>query len=292
MKYAVIGDIHGFWDRHDTAFFNASDYDALLFVGDFPRMTDSLPVARQLAGITRPAWAIPGNHDAVTMFQLMAEIKHRPIMRRLACIGMSRRVKQLARAIEPIRLRGYAVEPLAPDLGLLIARPHAMGPDYFYYRDYLRRQYGVGSFEASTERLKALVDQAPQNLVVLAHNGPAGLGDAADAPFGSDLNDICGDFGDPDLRAAIDHARGTGRKVLAVVAGHMHQRSHRSGVVRDIWANDGQTLYINTARVPRIRRNDNRHHVALTIEGTSVTAETIFVTATGELVEREPIGPT
>ena len=48
MKFGVIGDIHGFWDERDTAFFNASDYDMLLLVGDFARVANSLPVARQL----------------------------------------------------------------------------------------------------------------------------------------------------------------------------------------------------------------------------------------------------
>lgn len=291
MKYAVIGDIHGFWDEHDTAFFNASDYDGLLFVGDFARMTNSLPIARQLSKITRPAWAIPGNHDAVTQLQLLAEIKHRPILRRLTCLGMGRRARRLKQAIAPVQLCGYAVEQLADNLGLLVARPHAMGPDYFYYQDYLRRGYGIHDFDDSAERLKALVDKAPQNMLVLAHNGPAGLGSEADAPFGSDFSKEFGDFGDPDLRTAIDYAKETGRRVLAVVAGHMHQRSHHSGAVRTIWAHDGDTLYINTARVPRIRRNDNRHHVALTVDGTAITAETVFVSADGQFIEREPIGP-
>src|SRR5699024_8612639 len=128
-------------------------------------------------------------HDAVTRFQLMAEIKHQPLRRRLGCIGMARRARQLAADIAPVRLRGFALETLAPELGLLIARPHAMGPDYFYYRAYLRRAYGTDNFAASAARLKALVDQAPPNLVVLAHNGPAGLGTTADAPFGNDITD-------------------------------------------------------------------------------------------------------
>lgn len=290
MKLAVIGDIHGFWDQHDTAFFNASDYDSLLFVGDLPRWTDTAPVARELARITKPAWAIPGNHDAVTKFQLLVEMKHRPILRHLACTGMGRRARKLAESVKPVRMRGYAIESLAPELGLLIARPHAMGPDYFYYRDYLRRHYGVDGFAASAEKLKALVDQAPQNLIVLAHNGPAGLGDTADAPFGNDITDAGGDFGAPDLRVAIDHARDTGRQVLAVVAGHMHQRNFKTGAVRNSWSHDGQTLYINAARVPRIRRNGQRHHIALTINGSAVTAEIVFVDAAGQVMSREAIG--
>lgn len=290
MKIAVIGDIHGFWDEHDTAFFNASDYDALLFIGDFARWSNSLPIARQLARLTKPAWAIAGNHDAVTRFQLLAEIKHWPLLRRLACVGMARRARQLAAVIAPVRLRGFAVEELAPNLGLLIARPHAMGPDYFYYRDFMRRQHGVDNFEASAERLRALVDTAPHNLIVLAHNGPAGLGDTADAPFGNDMTAAGGDFGAPDLRAAINHAHTNGHRVLAVVAGHMHQRNHATGAVRTTWAHDGKTLYINAARVPRIRRNNHRHHIALNVDDTVVTADIVFVDADGTIMQRKRIG--
>lgn len=292
MQIAAIGDIHGFWDDRDTAYFNASDYDALLFVGDFARITNSMPIARALAALDKPAWAIPGNHDAVSLPQLLSELKGWRRMQTLAGLGMARRVNQLARALDPIRLGGYTLDALGNNLGLLIARPHAMGSDRFYYRAYLKRRFGVADFKASAEQLIALVDEAPAHLIVLAHNGPAGLGDTPGAPFGCDFAPENGDFGDPDLRAAIDHAHATGRRVLAVVAGHMHHRSKHSGQWRQTWAHDGDTLYINAARVPRIENDGaRRHHIALTLNGTSLTAETVFVDAAGTVLEREPIGP-
>lgn len=292
MKLAVIGDIHGFWDENDTAFFNASDYDGLLFVGDFARWTGSLPVARKLSALTRPAWAIPGNHDAVSLSQLLAEIKGRPLVRTLTGLAMGHRVGRLARALGPVRLRGFSLDRLDQDLALLTARPHAMGPDRFYYRGYLKRQFGVADFEASAERLKALVDQAPKRILVLAHNGPAGLGDTPDAPFGNDFNPAAGDFGDPDLRLAIDYARASGHQVLAVVAGHMHHRNHKTGQRRRTWDHDGETLYVNAARVPRMKRDgSHRHHVALHIDGSALSAEAVFTSADGRIQAREPIGP-
>lgn len=291
MKFAVIGDIHGFWDEHDTAFFNASDYDGLLFVGDFARWTNSLPVARQLAALTRPAWAIAGNHDAVTRPQLMAEINNRRLLRTLTCLGMKRRVRALADTLAPVRLGGFSLDMLADDLGLLTARPHAMGPDRFYYRGYLQRAFGIADFDASAQRLQQLIDQAPRRLILLAHNGPAGLGDSTEAPFGSDFNPAYGDFGDPDLRAAIDYARDRGHDVLAVIAGHMHHRNRHTGVYRDTWAHDGNTLYLNAARVPRMRRDGSqRHHIALNIRVASVSAETVFVSQAGTIEARDPIG--
>lgn len=292
MKLAVIGDIHGFWDDHDTAFFNGSGYDGLLFIGDFPRFTGGLPIARKLSQLTLPAWAIPGNHDAVSLVQLMAEIKNWRLARRLGCIGMARRVRQLDKALGSVRLGGFSLDTLTDDLGLLTARPHAMGSDRFYYHGYLKRQFGVGDYEASAEKLKELVNLAPRRLIVLAHNGPAGLGDTVDAPFGCDFNADLGDFGDPDLRAAIDHARETGRQVPAVLAGHMHHRNPKTRATRSTWAHDGQTLYINAARVPRIRKDgSHRHHIALAIDDTGLSAETVFVSQNGEIEERQAIGP-
>ncbi len=292
MKFAIIGDIHGFWDARDTAYFNRSDYAALLFVGDFAPWTGSLRVARMLSALTRPAWAIPGNHDAVTRLQLYAAIRHRRLLGELTAIGMGRRVRQLAAALGPVRLGGFSLDTLPDGIGLLTARPHAMGPDYFYYRSYLKRRFGVGDFTASAARLQALVELAPRRLIILAHNGPAGLGNTPDAPFGSDFNPAWGDFGDPDLRGAIACAHASGRTLLAVVAGHMHHRNRKHGAARTTVACDGKTLYLNAAYVPRMRRDgSHRHHIALTIDGNSVTAEAVFVGSDGGVQAREPLEP-
>jgi uncharacterized protein (TIGR04168 family) len=291
MKFGVIGDIHGFWDERDTAFFNASDYDMLLFVGDFARVVNSLPVARQLAALTKPAWAIPGNHDGVGLWQLLAEVKNRPLAARLGARGMHKRVRRLDEALGGVRLGGYTLAELDRDLGLLVARPHAMGPNRFYYRHYLKSAFGVTDFQASADKLCALVDAAPENLIVLAHNGPAGLGDTPGTPFGCDFDPEHGDFGDPDLRSAIDHAHATGRHVRAVLAGHMHHRSKHTGAWRDTWAQDAATLYLNAARVPRIEDDGaRRHHIALTVDGDKVQAETVFVDNAGHEVSRCPLG--
>lgn len=291
MQLAIIGDIHGFWDGRDTAFFNHSDYDALLFVGDLPAMTRGGPkVARELAQLTTPAWLIPGNHDGVTLPQLYAELKGWGAACRIGAIGMRQRVRRLRRALGPVRLRGYALESLSHDLGLLIARPHAMGADKFYYRSYLKQRYGVADYQASTALLKQLVDSAPSRLIVLAHNGPAGLGDQPDSPWGCDFDRRHPDFGDPDLRQAIDHSRHGGRRVLAVVAGHMHHRD-KHGQQRNTWAYDNDTLCINAARVARIhKKTGHRHHIALTIDGNNLEARTCWVDADGNLLEQTPIG--
>ncbi|MDN5862826.1 MAG: hypothetical protein L0H19_05185, partial [Salinisphaera sp.] len=279
------------WDARDTAYFNGSDYDGLLFVGDLPAMTrGGLAVAREIARLTKPAWLIPGNHDAVTLPQLYAEMKGWRLARQLGAIGMRRRVRRLERTLGRTRLCGYQLETLDGELGLLVARPHAMGPDKFYYRAYLKRRYGIADFEASATTLKQLIDSAPSRLLVLAHNGPAGLGDAADAPWGQDFDAARADFGDPDLRIAIDYARDSGRQVLAVVAGHMHHRG-KSGNERKSWGYLGKTLCVNAARVARIRKkNGHRHHISLEIDGEQLQAQTVWLDAQGGLVHETAIG--
>jgi len=290
MRFGVIGDIHGFWDERDTAFFNQAGYDMLLFVGDFARMTNAEPVAHQLSALTTPAWAIPGNHDGVTMAQLLAELKGRPLMRRLGAIGMTRRVRRMQQAMAPVRLGGYTQATLADDLGLVIGRPHAMGGDRFYYRHYLKTRFGVTDFASSAARLERLVDASPRDLILVAHNGPAGLGRTPDSPFGCDFAPEHGDFGDPDLRSAIDYARSSGHRVRAVLAGHMHHKSKHTGEWRQTCVDDGQTLYINAARVPRIEADGTRrHHVALEVSADRIQAATVFVDADGNVASRKPL---
>src|SRR5699024_1999250 len=159
---------------------------------------------------------IAGNHDAVSKTQLMAEIKNRRLICHITGLGMARRVRALAAALEPVQLNAFSVDALDDNLSLLTARPHAMGPDRFYYKGYMKRQYGITNYADSAKRLQALIDQAAEHIIILAHNGPSGLGDAVDAPFGNDFNPDYGDFGDPDLRAAINYARTQGKQVLAV----------------------------------------------------------------------------
>lgn len=290
MQIGVIGDIHGAWEARDTAFFNAVGYDRLLFVGDLARMTGSLPVARQLAELTTPAWLIPGNHDGVTLAQLLAELKSRPLAARLLAIGMKRRVNQMVRALGPVVTGGYSRHELTRDLGLVIARPHAMGADRLYFGHYLKTRFGVRDLATSRDYLCRLIDQSPRDLIVLAHNGPAGLGQTPDSPFGCDFAPIQGDFGDPDLAEAIAYARDTGHRVRAVIAGHMHHRSEHTGQWRQPSCRLDDTLFINAARVPRIEQaGARRHHIRLTVTDNAIDAEQVFVDGDGRLIETQPL---
>jgi len=109
---------------------------------------------------------------------------------------------------------------------------------------------------ASISSILNLVEEEPaDDLIFLAHNGPLGMGDEPHAMWGCDFKPGGGDWGDPDLTAAIDHARSLGKRVLAVIGGHMHLRT-KQGKER-LWMQEiRNTLYINAAaRVKAISRS-------------------------------------
>jgi uncharacterized protein (TIGR04168 family) len=295
MRLAIVGDVHGCWVEADCEYFNRGQYDALLCTGDLPPLIGSLPTARKLAALHLPAYMIPGNHDATGPFQFLAELRHRDRLAAWLSFGQGWRENRLRRALGSVQLVGYSLDLLPwqeRSLGLITARPYSMGGDRLYFRAYLQRRHGITSFDDSTSTLRALVDQAPADVIFFSHNGPAGLGAARDDIWGCDFRSEGGDFGDPDLRVAIDYALRCGKRVHAVIAGHMHHRLKAGGGERKCWqlTRDG-VLYLNAARVPRIRRRapgQPRHHIALTLNAGGARAEVVWIDSRNEICQPSP----
>jgi uncharacterized protein (TIGR04168 family) len=88
---------------------------------------------------------------------------------------------------------------------------------------------------------------------MLAHNGPAGLGDQKHDPVGKDFVHEGGDYGDDDARAAIDRiVTIPGRRLSLFVYGHMHQRLKEGGLRRMVEVDaDHGLVFLNGAVVPR-----------------------------------------
>jgi uncharacterized protein (TIGR04168 family) len=285
-KIAVIGDVHLFWDDTDTAFFNESDYDLVLFVGDLAGYLQfkGVRLARSLRDLELPALCIPGNHDGLHAFQLGAEVTPRAHgLRHLFTRGQSRRCRDLDHALGPIALLSYERRRLDVNgvhLNLVAARPHSIGGKRLACIRYLADAFGVDSMEASAARLRALVDvcdEAP--ILFLAHNGPSGLGDRANSIWGCDFRKKEEDWGDRDLEDAVRYARASGRQVLGAVAGHMHRRT-KKGKHRPLQVEQDGMLFVNAAEVPRHRERNgrlSRHHVRLEVTTSGMTAEDVWV---------------
>jgi uncharacterized protein (TIGR04168 family) len=142
--------------------------------------------------------------------------------------------------------------------------------------------YGIHSMDESSRRLCALIDAAPsRDLVFLGHNGPAGLGARPTDMWGCDFKPGGGDWGDPDLAFALEHASQTGKRILAVIGGHMHLRT-RTGGLRPWRCRKDGVLFLNISRVPRIfsaNGRTERHHVALTIGPDGASARERYIDA-------------
>lgn len=270
-----MGDVHSAWTREDTQFFNASTYPLVLVAGDLggSEARDGLSVARSMAALTRRTLVMPGNNDVREYAKIAAELTYRHGRQELLEGVPGQGPRTCGYSLHDLRLG-------ALDLTIIAGRPFAMGGCELSFPDQLERSFGVTSLEDSTERLCALVDEAASDrLVFFAHNGPYGLGDAPDAPWGRDFDPAAGDWGDRDLRAAIDHAVARKRRPLAVLAGHMHWGLRTGGLRRWQLRQDG-ILYVNAARVPRVFAQDAGRayqHVAVFFDADGAHAREVLI---------------
>ncbi len=273
MRIAVIGDIHRHWDDQDVHLLDREGLDLVLFTGDLGGATQrgARAVAASIATLGTPSLVVPGNHDGASLGQLLGEVVQSRSLIRAFAPGHGARSSALAQALGPVPLGAYSLHRFG-SLDVLCGRPHSMGGPTLSFEPAMRRNHGVGSLEQSAERLRELVEQSQaENLLILAHNGPSGLGQRRDDIWGCDFKKEEGDFGDPDLRAAVERAHQLGRPLRAVVAGHMHTRL-RGGGQRRWTLRERGVLYVNAAQVPRHRRG-RRHHVLLTLESGRIEAE-------------------
>lgn len=285
LRVGVVGDVHLDFDDTDVAQLDARGYDAIFFVGDIATYSHKagLEVARAIARLRTPALVVPGNHDAANVLQMAAEALEANAIIPLLHLGQRTRETELASALRGAQLVGYSLHALDAPWGrvdVITGRPHSAGGAHLAFRPYLSEAFGVEDMESSAAKLEGLVDASTAGeLVFLAHNGPSGLGARRDDIWGCDFRKSEGDFGDPDLERAIRYARRVGKRVRAVVAGHMHH--HLSGGGQRRWRveQDG-VLYVNAARVPRVFTRGARtlrHHVELVLDRQRALAREILL---------------
>jgi uncharacterized protein (TIGR04168 family) len=223
---------------------------------------------------------MPGNNDVEEYPHICAELTYRRARASLLAEALLGEFDAPPQA-ELARLCGYSLHPLtlnALELTIIAGRPFSMGGPTLSFPEALASTYGVQTMAESVERLCSLIDNVTtEHVVFLSHNGPTGLGDRADDIWGRDFHPDAGDWGDSDLRAAIDYAKQRGLHTLAVVAGHMHWQLHERPHVHRRWQlhRDG-VLYLNASRVPRVFQQGGatvRQHIHLRLSDAGAVAE-------------------
>lgn len=260
----ILGDVHGHLGPDDIAELDRCGYDAILCTGDLGTRlgTPAAEVARRLAELRTPCIAIAGNHDIASPLSVLGDALGGIHLRPGTPAACARRHGELRQALEPGVLGGFASHE-AGGATVITCRPGAMDGRHVSFAPWVSAEWGLSGVSACRDRLCALVDEAPPGpLVLLAHNGPAGLGSGRSAPWGLPWRDN----GDRDLADAARHARATRAGPIAVVAGHMH---HRRRDRQWQLERDG-VLYVNAAHVPRRWRHRGRAvraHVRLELDG-------------------------
>ncbi len=275
---AIIGDIHLQFSQADIEYFNDSDYDLILLTGDLGEFNpkQDLEIAAKIATLTKPALFIPGNHDVSNYFNVAAEVLDWQWLAWLSGLGRPRNVTRLEDALSPVVCCGYSTHHFTfgeTSFDVIAGRPFSMGGNRVSFPALIAQLHGITSMEASIARLKSCVDQSQsETLFFLAHGGPTGCGDQPTDLWGKDFGEGQGDHGEPDLAAAIEYALWKSKRVVAVVAGHMHHQT-KQGQPRRWQLTQNGVCYINAARVPRVFEYEGkrvRHHIRLVFGDDSV----------------------
>jgi uncharacterized protein (TIGR04168 family) len=278
-KIAVIGDLHGRYNSYDNNYLERAGFDLVLYVGDLGSGTlkNGLEMIRILSRVRVPGLVLPGNNDAEHLAELKAELTFQSGKSELLrLMGPSAR-----KGVEPC---GFSVHELTTNHGgvsLIAARPCAMGGSECSFAEQLSRNHQISTLLESEQKLRNLIDStAHQDVIFFAHNGPYGLGGGASDLWSRDFKlnihpDAPKDWGDSDLRSAIDYASSIGKRVIAVIAGHMHRSQSNA---RPLSVHLDGVLHINAAMVPRILMKgeaEEHHYVELNLDLRKIPAITV-----------------
>lgn len=247
LKIAVVGDVHDQWEVEDGIALKYLGVDLVLFVGDFGN--ESVDVVKAIASLDIPKAAVMGNHDA---WYTATEWGRRkcPYDR-----SQSDWVQEQLDLLGPAHVGYSKLDFTTWNLTVVGGRPFTWGGPEWKFADIVQQRYGVTSMEESTAViLKAAKSAAHDTIIFLGHNGPSGLGDRPEDPCGKDWHPIGGDFGDPDLAAAISQTLTAGKRIPLVTFGHMHRtlRHTKKQQRKAVFKSPEGTIYLNAANVPRI----------------------------------------
>lgn len=251
IKIAVVGDVHDLWDADDEVILKQLGIDLVLFVGDFGN--ESVEIVRAIAALDLPKAAILGNHDAwysATQWGLKK------------CPYDRSREDWVQQQMDLLGVAdvGYSKLDL-PSLNLTVvgSRPFSWGGPTWRSAGFYQERFGVTGFADSTTQIVTAASRAAhETILFLGHCGPTGLGDRPEDPCGKDWPPIGGDYGDPDLAAAIAQTKALGKTIPLVAFGHMHHRLRHTQQQqrKSVYISPDGTLYLNAASVPRIIKTE------------------------------------
>ncbi|MDB9473552.1 TIGR04168 family protein [Dolichospermum circinale] len=269
VKIAVVGDIHDQWDVEDGMALKHLGVDLVLFVGDFGN--ESVEVVKTIASLDIPKAAVMGNHDA---WYSATEWGRKKCPYDRTKEDWVQKQLDLLGAVQV----GYSKLDFPQwNLTVVGGRPFTWGGPEWRFAEICQERYGVSSLDDSADKIVNAVKNANcDNIIFLGHNGPSGLGDRAEDPCGKDWHPIGGDFGDPDLAAAISQTLNMNKTVSLVAFGHMHRTlRHTKKLERKaVFKSPEGTIYLNAANVPRIVQENGvklRNFSLVSLDGGMVT---------------------
>jgi uncharacterized protein (TIGR04168 family) len=282
VNIAIVGDVHGEWSAQDDETLKALGVDLVLFVGDFGN--EAVEIVRQVSHLSLPKAVMLGNHDAWYSSNKTRQ-QHAPYDRTEED-RVGQQIELLGNSFIGYRCQDF------PELNLSVvgARPFSWGGPQWKHSRFYKERFGVHGMTESTRRiLQALRSAKTQSVIIVGHNGPLGLGSTAVDPCGKDWAEPEIDYGDADLRTAIDIGRGV-KQIPLVTFGHMHHklRYRRDRLRRSCHCDQAGTVYVNAACVPRlweIAGETVRHFALVTlVDGQVQRASQAWVNLAGQVL--------
>ncbi|WP_456107204.1 TIGR04168 family protein [Planktothrix mougeotii] len=286
IKIAVVGDVHDQWENDDALALKSLEIDLVLLVGDFGN--EAVELVKTIAALEIPKAVVFGNHDAWYTATEWGRKK----------CPYNRQTEDWVQEQLDIMGEdhvGYGKRDF-PDLQLTVVggRPFSWGGPEWKYSDFYEERFGVNNFATSAQRMIKAVQAARfERILFLGHNGPTGLGEAAEAPCGKDWNPLGGDYGDPDFAEAIAQARILGKTIPLVAFGHMHHtlRHTKTRLRQRLVTSPEGTVYLNAACVSRIRetpQGKQRNFSLVTLDSEQVSeVSLVWVGEDFQVVETE-----
>lgn len=250
ITIAIVGDVHGQWSAADSLALQHLQADLVLFVGDFGN--EAVEVVREIATVPIPKAVIMGNHDAWYSASSWGREKA-PYDR-----TQEDRVQQQLDLLGEAHVGFSKLDFPQLEVSVVGSRPFSWGGSIWRNSQFYRDRYNIKSFEESTQQIVTAAQNTSQGtLILIGHNGPAELGKTTDSICGRDWKAEGGDYGDPDLTAAIAQVQNLGKSIPLVTFGHMHHELKiPPGQRRKLVEVREQTVYLNAACVPRVIKTD------------------------------------